>query len=1108
MTTRCWIVLVTASLGFTIAGFAAEDRISQPIESARSRSLPASVLPKVKSAIDRGALAPDTRITQITVVIAPTGAQRADLEKLLEAQRDPSSADYRNWLTPAQYGERFGLSENDVVRISSWLQSEGFTVEQVARGRNWIAFAGTAGQIAQTFHTELHRVEIDGEAHFTNLTPPSIPASLDGVIESIRGLDDFRPKPQRARILSHPELNAPGGVHFLGPGDFATIYDIQALYNAGFDGTGQKLAIAGQTDVSLTDLRAFRAQFNLPARDPQMVLYGVDPGTTGDDQVEASLDLEWSGAVARNATIVYVYSKNVFGSLQYAIDQNLAPVISMSYGGCEMEGSTSYRTLAQQANAQGITWVNASGDSGAAGCDSSGEPVAVEGVAATFPADIPEVTAVGGTELNENGGYYWAPENNANFATALSYIPEKAWNDTASGYGLAAGGGAASLIYAKPWWQNGPGVPNDQARDVPDVSLAASGAHDSYAMYVRGQLVGVGGTSVSSPSFAGMVSILNQYLVAKRAIPTPGLGNINPDLYSLAQNTTGIFHDIVAGNNIVPCTAGSKGCVNGYLGYTAGPGYDLATGLGSVDAFRLITNWTAVPPVTGTTMTLTATPASIAASAGVQLTAALNVTGGSKAPAGTVTFAAVNTILGSATLTGSGSTGTATLVIPGGRLVTGVNVVTAEYPGNATFSNSTASASVSVAAPPPVAPIATSTTVTASPAAISQGASTLLTATVRQATGTSLAAGTVTFMSGITSLGTVNLVASASGAAATLTVSSAVLPAGAGLIAANYTPTGNFAKSSGSFVVTVILSLAATTTTATAIPAAIAASGATQITVNVKPSTVTNVPTGTVTFFDGARTLGAVPLTNGAVTLLVSGASLLPGANSIIAVYAGNGSFSSSTSAPVTVTVASPIVTLTTVLASPATFAQSSSTLVTATVKPASGTAAPAGRVLFGVGNTLLGTVPITPSGTNATATLLVNGSGLAVGANVIVAVYSPTGNFAGSWYSSMVNVTAPSIATTLLLTAAPGAQPLTTVLTATVKALPGSVAPTGYVTFALGTEFLGSAPVFGSGPNSTGTLTLNNGVLAQGGKVVVAAYVPTGAFSGSTTSIAVSGPQ
>ncbi len=210
------------------------------------------------------------------------------------------------------------------------------------------------------------------------------------------------------------------------------------------------------------------------------------------DQIEASLDIEWAGGIARNATILYVYSGNVLESLQYAVDQRLAPVVSMSYGTCENGAAPFYRALAQQANAEGITWINSSGDSGAAGCDDGGL-LAIHGPATTFPADIPEVTAVGGTEFNEGNGIYWSSSNNTGLRSALSYIPEKAWNDTPLGYGIAAGGGGASALYGKPSWQTGPGVPNDGVRDVPDVSLAASGAHDGYVIFTKGGIAGCTG---------------------------------------------------------------------------------------------------------------------------------------------------------------------------------------------------------------------------------------------------------------------------------------------------------------------------------------------------------------------------------------------------------------------------------------------------------------------------------------------------------------------------------------------------------------------------------------------------------------------------------------
>jgi len=1014
-----------------------------------------------------GVLDPATRINSVKLVLAQTDLQRDDLERFLEQQRDPASPDYQNWLTPEQYGERFGLSENDLATLSSWLQSGGFVIEQVARARNWITFNGSAGQIARTFRAELHHVEVNGETHFANIAPAWIPASLAGVVDSIRGLDDFRPKPQHVKSILHPEFDSSSGAHYLSPGDFALIYDIQALYNAGFDGAGQKLAIAGQTDVNLADLRAFRAQFNLAAKDPQMVLFGADPGANEDDQVEADLDLEWSGAVARGATIVYVYSQNVFESIQYAIDQNLAPVMSMSYGGCESQALPSFRTLAQQANAQGITWMNSSGDSGAAGCDSD-MLIATQGPAATFPASIPEVTAVGGTEFNDSGGSYWSPRNGTNSVSALSYIPEKAWNDTALGSGLAAGGGAPSLVYPKPWWQTGPGVPNDQARDVPEISLAASGAHDGYLMYFRGELIAVGGTSASSPSFAGIVSILGQYLAANGTISKPGLGNINPALYNLAQNTTGVFHDITAGNNIVPCKAGTKGCVNGSFGYTAGPGYDLPTGLGSIDAYNLVTKWASQPPSAGTSMTLTAAPATIAPSATVQLTAAVTAVSGSSTPRGTVTFAAGNAPLGSATLTGAGTKTTAALSVRGVSLLSGLNTITAGYPGTAGLSNSSAAATVSVTAPAVVTPTPTSTLITAS---LQSGAWVLI-ATVRQSTGANVPTGTVTFAPG----GVANLVAGV----ATVTVRSSSLAVGATMIVASYMATGNFSNSTGSVVVTVAPAPIGTSTTVTATAA--------NLTAIVRALTGGGLPTGLVAFLAGTTTLGTAALSNSSATLPVPA-----GSNNITAVYGGNATFAASTSTPVTVTVAPPIATSTIVTASPTAIAQSSWTVLTATVR---GNAAPTGTVSFSMGNTPFGNAAVSAG----TAILTIQGFSLAVGNNNITATYSATGNFTNSASSATVSVAASPPGTTIVVLASPGAKASTTVLTATVKAASGSAIPTGSITFALGTKLLGSSVLAGG----MGTLTLSNSVLTAGNNSIAVNYPGASGFGSSRASVTV----
>jgi hypothetical protein len=423
------------------------------------------------------------------------------------------------------------------------------------------------------------------------------------VVSGIRGLNDFHPRPHAIRSSSQPQFTSSiSGNHFIAPGDFAVIYDVQPLYSSGIDGTGEKIAVAGQTDIKVSDIHAFQTASGLPVKDPQIILDGSDPGTLTGDETEADLDIEWSGAVARGATIVYVNSSDALTSAIYAIDQNVAPVLSISYGACENETPSgelvSLNFVFQQANAQGITVVAASGDQGAADCDvpatSSAPPVtsASKGLSVDFPASSPYVTGAGGTEFNESGKTYWSATNNSNAGSALSYIPEMAWNDTATDKSLSASGGGKSTHFAKPYWQTGAGVPADNFRDVPDIALSASPDHDPYLICDAGWCTNgyrnsqtfldvVGGTSAAAPAFAGIVALINQKTHGRQ-------GNINPALYALVATAPEAFHDITTGSNIVPCVVGKPNCTTGTMGYTAGPGYDQVTGLGSVDAFNLV----------------------------------------------------------------------------------------------------------------------------------------------------------------------------------------------------------------------------------------------------------------------------------------------------------------------------------------------------------------------------------------------------------------------------------------------------------------------------------------------------------------------------------------
>lgn len=594
-------------------------RIVEPIDDGNVSRLQGSVNPRARREFDHGRIASAATLQQMSIFFHPAALQQSELEKLLREQQDSSSPNFHRWLTPDQYAERFGLHPADATAVVQWLQSRGFTSVQSARSRSFISFNGTAAQAEAAFHTTIHRFVVNRTQHYANVTEPALPIAFASLVTGLSGLHDFRP---HARPIAH-YTSSISGKHFLAPDDFATIYNLKALYGSGIDGSGQAIAIVGQTKLSsdtngnYPDLVAFRTASKLPAINLQTVLVGADPGVTSGDIDEANLDIEWASSIARNAKIFFVYSKNaLFTSLPNIVDNNLAPVISISYGDCEANYSTSdwqtIETLGQHANAQGQTIIVAAGDSGAADCDGNANKqvsIATHGLAVDYPASSAYVTAMGGTEFTGDPAaqvvnnvaqdtQYWKGSSDPNdtSASALSYIPETVWNDTANAGVLDAGGGGVSKLFSKPSWQTGVGVPADGKRDVPDISLASSPEHDGYLICSQASCVTgyrrsdqtlnvIGGTSAAAPVFAGVVALMNQKFGVRQ-------GNVNPSLYSLAASAPTAFHDITTGDNMVPCQAMTPDCPNGgNIGYTAAVGYDLASGLGSVDAGALIAAW-------------------------------------------------------------------------------------------------------------------------------------------------------------------------------------------------------------------------------------------------------------------------------------------------------------------------------------------------------------------------------------------------------------------------------------------------------------------------------------------------------------------------------------
>lgn len=639
--------------------------ISGPVDESVRVTIAGSRHPLAQPQFDVGSVDPNTKFDRMLLVLSSSPRQELELQKFLDSQQDRTSPNYHHWLTPDEFAQKFGPAPQDVQAVSAWLQGRGFTVTSVARSGRWLEFSGTAGQTERAFNTLMRQYDVAGVRHIANSTDISVPAAIAPVVLGVASLHSFFKKP----MLSHyvkarsngdgtytpitPDVTfntSSGPVHALAPGDYARIYQLNPLYssNPPLNGTGVNIAIVARSDINVNDWLDFRAITGIPPGGGinNTLTLQPDPGfdPNNGDAVEASLDAQWAGGVAPGAFIDVIVSAStattdgVDLSAAYIVDHNLHSVMSVSFGACETDLGTAenafINSLWQQAAAQGISVMVSSGDTGAAGCDFPVQPTAATGgLAVSGLASTPFNTAVGGTEFDENGStVFWNSTNASGGVSVNGYIPEIAWNETCdptvanspcAAFGLfvlASTGGGASGIYPKPSWQTGvAGIPGDLARDIPDVSLSAAD-HDGYIICFdfscgnhNQPVVGIiGGTSASSPSFAGIMGIVNQ------ATGRQGLANYK--LYELARQpnafcssaarstpsvpppSTCLFNDVVFGFNTVP----------GQGGFNAGTGFDLATGLGSVNASNLVNAWKAI--------TLASTTLAISSNGGATIT--------------------------------------------------------------------------------------------------------------------------------------------------------------------------------------------------------------------------------------------------------------------------------------------------------------------------------------------------------------------------------------------------------------------------------------------------------------------------------------------------------
>jgi trimeric autotransporter adhesin len=687
-------------------------RIVNPIDESQRVTLTHTVSPLANAANDRGAAPDGMQLDRMQLVLQRSPAQESALRQLIAEMNTPGTPSYHQWLTPDQFGAQFGASDQDIATISSWLGGHGFTVSRVNPGKGTLEFSGSVAQLRDAFHTQIHKYAINGETHFANANDPQIPAALAPAISGFASLNNFHPKsyleklgkasmsPATHQLSQWTWSTGSSNQYVLAPGDFAVQYDVQPLYNSNVNGTGQTIAIINDSNINIDLVNQFRSLFGLTPNPPQVIIDGNDPGVDGvnnpdgpnGDSIEAYLDVEWSGAVAPNATIDLVVAgdtsleSGLILAMEHAVYGNVAPVISLSFGQCESTlGSTNafLSGLWEQAAAQGQTAMVSTGDSGSAGCDNDNtQQFAVDGQAVSGFASTPFNVAVGGTDFYytdyATGGAsisnYWNTTTTQLPAVSIKgVIPEQPWND--SPYGLdifnqftadgstsiAGGSGGASNAaicstnaynattgdctgtlsgYPKPAWQSGAGVPSDNVRDIPDLSLfAANGDNNSFYPICATdgdcqtagigsnpvQIYGVGGTSASSPAFAGIMALVVEKWGRQ--------GQADNILYALKTQYPAAFHDVTHGSNSVPCeyspalslncvlipgapsdTPFDSGVTEGQIGtgttpeYNAAAGYNLATGLGTIDANNLVTDWPNVHlAATATTMTASQT---------------------------------------------------------------------------------------------------------------------------------------------------------------------------------------------------------------------------------------------------------------------------------------------------------------------------------------------------------------------------------------------------------------------------------------------------------------------------------------------------------------------
>ncbi len=1082
-------------------------RLSSDWHNAEPITIPGSAAPATS---DLGPAPASAQLDRVLLLLAPSPAQQQALTTELANLQSSSSPHYHQWLTASDFAASYSNSATDVAAISTWLQSEGLQVAPLPAGRGWIEFSGTAGQIEQAFHAQIHSAATPAGPRYFLSGSISVPAPFAPLVEGLVSLDGSlsasaltTPQPltvTAADLATQSSLNHAAA---LTPQLLNPLLHLDTLHADGTTGSGETIAIAARSNINPADIAAFRSTFGLPASAPILTPDGPDPGPAPGltaDQAAATLAVSWTGAAAPGARILLVPASTTAAtdgidlSLAAIVDQSLAHSVAVGYSACEAALSPAhqafYAALYRQAAAEGIAIIAASGDSGASACHPAGETTPVTtGYGVNALASTPWNTAVGVASFSPGT------------TTAFS-----AWSPISPADPAYAGGGGSSTLYAAPVWQPLPAQPlaeisttSKHNRLLPDLALPTAidnTANPGLAFCLSSDAatssctpVRAGGSAASASLFAGIAA-----LIAQQNGPQ---GNLTPNLYALSLQS-GIFADITQGSAQLPCTLGSPSCNStGQIGFAASSGYDLATGLGLVDAHKIVAAFRAHPEVTGTglaNVTNTTGPSqTINPSGSVTLSANVVSGTGGPAPTGTVAFfdqSSSTNVSVVALNVGSGETSTASVTITG-VLTQGGHPIVAEYSGDSVYAPANSQPVVVE-----VQPSATTTSVSPSTPTPAPGSTFTVTATITSldaGTGALPPSGTVDFRLDGVSQGVKQVV---TGTPSTSSINmTAPFTAGSHQIDGFYSGDNNYTNSTSTAATITVAQGVPTVTLTPSTTTPLAGSSLTLTAAISPPYTGATPPTGTVSFFvDGAAVGTATVSIGNPSTAAISITAPTTGTHTVTATYNGDTNYTSANSPSVTITVAKSATTLA-ITPSTTTPTPGASFTVTATLTNSTqSTATPTGTVTFTLDGTSAGVQTLT-AGKTAVITLTAPTSGT----HTLQASYSGDSNFLSAT-SPSVTITVAKIQTTTALTpstSTPTAGSPVTVTAAITPSTTGTTPPTGTVTFTVDGTSAGVQTVV-SGSPSTASISLSS--LTSGAHIIVGTYSGDTNYAASTS--------